>query len=115
MRALEDFDTGRAHGECLEVWGGSGRRGRADGWDGRQLGSNSMHSGTSVRDWRSQVYVVDHVPMKRSSEHEVVVASELAHARMKLAVVDETARFADYEERKHHPGLISKRVSQFQY
>jgi len=46
--------------------------------------------------------------MKRSGEHEVVVASELAHARVELAVVDETARFADYEERKHDPGLVSK-------
>jgi hypothetical protein len=41
--------------------------------------------------------------MKGPGEHEVVIASELAHARVELAVVDETARFADYEKREDHP------------
>jgi hypothetical protein len=45
------------------------------------------------------------VPMERSSEHKVVIASELAHARVELAVVNEAARLADYEEREHHPTL----------
>lgn len=45
--------------------------------------------------------------MERSSKHEIVVTSELAHARMELAVVDETARFADYEEREDDPVSIS--------
>jgi hypothetical protein len=43
--------------------------------------------------------------MKRTSEHEVVIAGELAHARVELAIVDETARLADDEQRKHHPAL----------
>jgi hypothetical protein len=38
-----------------------------------------------------------------SGEHEVVIASELAHARVELAVVDETARFTDDEECEDHP------------
>lgn len=45
------------------------------------------------------------LPMKRSSEHEIVIAGELAHARVELAIVDETARLADDEQREHHPTL----------
>ena len=43
------------------------------------------------------------VPMKGTSKHEVVVASELAHACVKLAVVDEPARFADHEKCEDDP------------
>lgn len=43
------------------------------------------------------------LPMKRSSKHEVVIASKLAHARVELSIVDEAARLADYEQREHHP------------
>jgi hypothetical protein len=43
--------------------------------------------------------------MERSSEHEIVIAGELAHARVELAIVNETARLADDEQREHHPTL----------
>lgn len=43
--------------------------------------------------------------MKGTSEHEVVVASEFAHACMELPVVDETARFADHEQGEDNPRL----------
>jgi hypothetical protein len=41
--------------------------------------------------------------MKGPSEHEVVIASKFAHARVELAIIDEAARLADYEQREHHP------------
>jgi hypothetical protein len=41
--------------------------------------------------------------VKGSGKHEVVIAGELAHARVEFAVVDETASFADNEERKDDP------------
>jgi hypothetical protein len=43
------------------------------------------------------------LPVEGSSEHEVVIAGELAHARVELAVVDEPARFTDDEQREDHP------------
>jgi hypothetical protein len=43
------------------------------------------------------------IPMKGPSEHEVVIASKFAHARVELAIIDEAARLADYEQREHHP------------
>lgn len=45
--------------------------------------------------------------MKGPGEHQVVIACELAHACVELAVVNETARLADYEEREDDPGIVS--------
>jgi hypothetical protein len=36
-------------------------------------------------------------------EHEVVVATELGHARVELPVVDQATGFADYEEGEYNP------------
>jgi len=41
--------------------------------------------------------------MKGAGESEVVVAGELAHALVELAVVDEAAGFVDDEEREDDP------------
>jgi hypothetical protein len=43
------------------------------------------------------------VPVEGTSQHEVVIAGELAQARMELAVVDEAARFADNEKGEDDP------------
>lgn len=45
--------------------------------------------------------------MEGPSKHKVVIAGKLVHARMKLAVVDEAARLAYYEERKDNPVTVS--------
>lgn len=43
------------------------------------------------------------VPVKGTSEHEVVIAGKFAHARVELAIVDQAAGFAYHEERKDNP------------
>jgi hypothetical protein len=43
------------------------------------------------------------VPVKGTGEGEVVVAGELAHARVEFAVVDEAAGLVDYEEGEDNP------------
>jgi hypothetical protein len=45
----------------------------------------------------------DHVPVKGPGERKVVVARELAHARVELAIIDQAAGLVDDEERKHNP------------
>lgn len=45
--------------------------------------------------------------MEGSSEHKVVIAGELVHARVKLAVIDEATRLAYYEECKDNPVTVS--------
>ena len=50
--------------------------------------------------------------MEGTSQHEVVVAGELAQARMELAVVDEAARFADDEEGEDNPVPCQPRFQQ---
>jgi hypothetical protein len=42
--------------------------------------------------------------MERASKHQVVIACELAHARVEFAIVYETAGLADDEEREDDPG-----------
>jgi hypothetical protein len=44
-----------------------------------------------------------HVPVKGPGQHEVVVATELGHARVELPIVDQTTGFTDYEEGKYNP------------
>jgi hypothetical protein len=46
----------------------------------------------------------ENVPMERASKHQIVIACELAHARVEFAIVYETAGLADDEERKDDPG-----------
>lgn len=41
--------------------------------------------------------------MEGTCKHEQIIARQLVHATMKLAVVDEAASFADYEEREDDP------------
>jgi hypothetical protein len=44
------------------------------------------------------------VPVERAGDHEEIVTGELVQARVELAVVDQAAGLADYEERKDDPG-----------
>jgi hypothetical protein len=52
------------------------------------------------------------VPVKGAGEHEEIIARELVHARVELAVVDQTACFADYEECEDDPVANEKRKTQ---
>jgi hypothetical protein len=50
------------------------------------------------------VAVIDsEVPVERAGDHEKIVTGEFVQACVKLAVVDEAAGLADYEERKDDP------------
>lgn len=41
--------------------------------------------------------------MERAGKHEIIIAGEFAHARVKFAIVDEAAGLADNEETEHNP------------
>jgi hypothetical protein len=43
--------------------------------------------------------------VERASEHEIIIAGQLAQACVELSVVYEPSGFADDEERKNHPDL----------
>jgi hypothetical protein len=45
------------------------------------------------------------VPVKGACKSEVVIAGELAHARVELAVVHETTRFVNDEEGEDNPAF----------
>lgn len=51
---------------------------------------------------------VGNVPMEGSSESQIVVAGQLAHTTMELAVIDQTAGLVDDEEGKDNPVQCQK-------
>ena len=49
-------------------------------------------------------------PVKGPSEHQVVIAGELAQANMELPIVNQPTGFADDEEREDDPVIMSVRM-----
>jgi hypothetical protein len=100
VAGFHDFET------CGPVYEGrrcgGGGEGVWDWWCGGEARGDGVHTvrilvgGENAR-WRRRL------PMKRTGKGEVVVAGELAHARMKFAVIDKAAGFVDYEEGEDNP------------